>query len=121
MRFYCRVRDDARFASAASGDRGELRISQHAWNGSRGVYLANKVATLAKGGCKVSVIYGVGMGSTVRNILVRAKVAMSAGTHKGIRTHEKYLLLKGGYGDNPAAQIVWTGSHNWTPAQALSI
>ena len=91
-----------------------VNISQHAWNGPRGIYLAQKVAGLQQAGCVVKVIYGVGIGRTVKSVLAKAGVPMSAGTHKGIRTHEKILLVNGWYGDNPSSQIVWTGSHNWS-------
>lgn len=92
----------------------DLKISQHAWNGTRGRYLADKVIELKRQGCTVSVIYGVGMGSAIRSILQNAGIAMSAGHVKGVRTHQKTLLLSGIYDGDPAARIVWTGSHNWS-------
>lgn len=101
-------------AGAGSGGRTVLRLSQHAWNGDRGVYLAQKVAELETAGCNVRVIYGVGMGKVVLNTLKRAGVPMHKGRVKGVRTHQKLMFLSGWYGDNPAANIVWTGSHNWS-------
>ena len=94
--------------------RTSLRISQHAWNGSRGKYLARQVATLQRSGCDVAVIYGVGMGLAVKSILQGAGVPMSGGTVKGVRTHQKTLLVSGMYDGDPQARIVFTGSHNWT-------
>ena len=91
-----------------------LRISMHAWNGTRGRYLAQKVAALFQEGCRIRIALGVGTGSAVRDILTTAGVQLSTGTHARIRTHEKYLLLSGWYGDNTASRIVWTGSHNWS-------
>lgn len=91
-----------------------VSISQHAWNGARGIYLAKKVASLEQTGCEVKVIYGVGIGAQVKSILAKAKVGLSRGTHPGIRTHEKTLLVDGWYGDNPADKVIWTGSHNWS-------
>ncbi len=91
-----------------------LRISQHAWNGSRGRYLAHQVADLEAAGCDVAVIYGVGMGSAVKSILGGAGVPMSGGTVKGVRTHQKTLLVSGIYDGDPEARIVFTGSHNWS-------
>jgi len=91
-----------------------VRIAMHAWNGDRGVYLARKVAEMQQSGCRVYVVYGVGMGRQVKNILTNAGVAMRAGTHPGIRTHQKTLTVSGVYGDDTDARIVWTGSHNWT-------
>ncbi len=91
-----------------------LRISQHAWNGSRGKYLAWQVAGLAEAGCQVQVIYGVGMGRAVKTILGTHGVQLNGGTVKGVRTHEKTLLISGGYDGNPDAHLVFTGSHNWS-------
>lgn len=91
-----------------------VRISQHAWNGTRGTYLARKVVDLKSQGCVVQVIYGVGMGTTVRTMLARAGVGLSAGHHKGIRTHQKTLLVSGSFDGNPGADVVFTGSHNWS-------
>jgi phosphatidylserine/phosphatidylglycerophosphate/cardiolipin synthase-like enzyme len=91
-----------------------VRIAMHAWNGDRGIYLARKVAELRQQGCRVYVVYGVGMGTRVKNILAEAGVALSAGTRQGIRTHQKTLSVRGVYGDDTAASIVWTGSHNWS-------
>jgi hypothetical protein len=91
-----------------------LRISQHAWNGERGKYLARKVAELKTSGCDIGVIYGVGMGAAVKTILESAGIPMSKGKVKGVRTHQKTLLLSGIYDGDPDARIVWTGSHNWS-------
>src|SRR5512142_913140 len=61
-------------AAAGTGVDGKtlVRVSQHAWNGTRGIYLARKVADLEAQGCVVQVIQGVGVGTTVRNILAQA-------------------------------------------------
>ena len=91
-----------------------LRISQHAWNGERGKYLARKVAELKGAGCDIEVIYGVGMGASVKAILASAGIPMSKGRVKDVRTHQKTLLLSGVYDGDPNARIVWTGSHNWS-------
>lgn len=91
-----------------------LRISQHAWNGDRGRYLAVKVAELKNAGCDVKVLYGVGIGSVVKNILERNDVPMSNGRVKGKHTHQKTFFLSGVYEGNPAATHVWNGSHNWS-------
>ena len=96
------------------GGKTLVRISQHAWNGTRGIYLARKVAALRAQGCVVQVIYGVGVGTTVRSILTNAKVAMSKGRRPGIRTHQKSLQVSGNFDGNAGASMVLTGSHNWS-------
>ena len=103
-------------AAAGTGVNGNtlVRISQHAWNGSRGLYLADKVVALRKAGCVVQVIYGVGTGSAVKSVLTRGGVALSTIRHPKARTHQKTLLVSGVYDGDPAAQVVFTGSHNWS-------
>lgn len=91
-----------------------LRLSQHAWNGDRGIYLAQKVADLYREGCDVKVIFGVGLGRQVKGALTRAGVPMSSGSVKGVHTHQKVFFLSGVYDGDPAATHVWTGSHNWS-------
>jgi phosphatidylserine/phosphatidylglycerophosphate/cardiolipin synthase-like enzyme len=91
-----------------------LRISMHAWNGTRGRYLAEKVIELFQEGCHIRAALGIGTGSWVKSALVNAGVPVTTGTHKSIRTHEKYLLLSGVYAGNTGSRIVWTGSHNWS-------
>ena len=91
-----------------------VRLSQHAWNGNRGIYLAQRVAELRSQGCFVQVIYGVGVGTTVRSILTNAGVQMRANSKRGIRTHQKVLSVGGVYDGKPDAQVVFTGSSNWS-------
>jgi hypothetical protein len=91
-----------------------VRLSQHAWNGTRGIYLAQKVAELQAQGCLVQVIYGVGVGTTVKGLLTRAGVALRANTRPGIRTHQKVLTLSGVFNGKPDSTVVFTGSHNWS-------
>jgi phosphatidylserine/phosphatidylglycerophosphate/cardiolipin synthase-like enzyme len=103
-------------ASPGTGVGGEtlVRLSQHAWNGTRGIYLAKHVAALRAQGCVVQVIYGVGTGSTVKSILTKAGVQLSTIRHPKARTHQKTFMVSGNYEGNPAAQVVFTGSHNWS-------
>jgi len=95
-----------------------LRLSMHAWNGTRGRYLAERVAELKRAGCRVKVIMGEGSGPVVRDILANAGITPFFGTQKNERgrilTHQKVFSVEGRYGDNPDARIVWTGSHNWS-------
>ena len=90
-----------------------LRIAQHAWNGDRGRYLAEKVAALKNEGCDVRVLYGVGIGRVVKNTLARADVPVSGGRTKK-KTHQKLMFVSGMFEGNPASALVWNGSHNWS-------
>ena len=103
-------------AAPGTGVNGQtlVRLSQHAWNGNRGIYLARKVAELQSQGCVVQVVYGVGVGTTVRGILSKAGVQLRANTKPGIRTHQKILTVSGVYDGRPDAQVVFTGSSNWS-------
>ncbi len=91
-----------------------VRIAQHAWNGNRGIYLAQKVAALHREGCDVRAVLGVGTGRVVRNTLARAGVKTSSGKVKGVHTHQKMFSVSGVHEGNPASTIVWNGSHNWS-------
>ena len=91
-----------------------LRISMHAWNGSRGVLLARKVAGLSRARCDIRVLYGVGVGRRVVHILHRAGVPARSGAVHGTHTHQKLMVLSGRFARQREAEYVWTGSHNWT-------
>jgi phosphatidylserine/phosphatidylglycerophosphate/cardiolipin synthase-like enzyme len=89
-------------------------INAHAWNEERGKQLAWRVASLDKAGCRVRVFYGVGLGAAVRSILENNGVNLRKGTHPGVRTHQKVLVVEGGYDGDPSTVRAWTGSHNWS-------
>jgi phosphatidylserine/phosphatidylglycerophosphate/cardiolipin synthase-like enzyme len=91
-----------------------VRLSQHAWNGDRGIYLAQKVSELKRAGCDVKVIAGVGFGRVVKNTLIRNEVPISFGKVKGKDTHQKAFYVSGVFAGDPASARVWTGSHNWS-------
>ncbi|WP_167880341.1 phospholipase D-like domain-containing protein [Nocardioides guangzhouensis] len=95
--------------------RTRVLISAHAWYGPRGQAIANRVAALADNGCVVKVFHGDAFGSEIRKTLVGAGIPLATSTHRGIKTHQKLLIVRGAYGGNNNAQFVWTGSHNWSP------
>lgn len=92
----------------------KVRISQHAWFGDRGRYIAAKVAALSRAGCVVQVIPGISVGQGVRDTLKQAGVALATVRHRSARTHQKVLTISGGYAGSRTAQVVFTGSHNYT-------
>jgi phosphatidylserine/phosphatidylglycerophosphate/cardiolipin synthase-like enzyme len=109
-----KVRCEGTALTAGRDGRTVVRILMHAWNGRRGVMLAHQVARLERDGCDVKVLYGVGMGRQVAQILRAAGVPTRDSLHEGTRVHEKVMVLSGRYGRRTDAQYVWTGSHNWS-------
>lgn len=91
-----------------------LLIAAHAWNGERGKTVAHRVADLVRAGCQVRVFYGEGTGPAVRNIVSSPGAKLRNGTHKGVLTHEKLMIINGHYGTHLDAIRVLTGSHNWS-------
>ena len=99
-----------------TGRRTRILISAHAWYGPRGNNIANRIVTLAGQGCVVKVFYnGEAFGSEIHQKLEDAGVALATSRHKGVKTHQKLLVVRGGYGGNDDAALAWTGSHNWSP------
>ncbi len=108
--------------SSALG-RTQVHVSMFYWKGYRGDYLLNKLLNLAHSGCQVSIIYG----APSRAIAERLRNAAKAGVvdlydsrwdfnddgFNEIRTHAKYVLVKGTVGRDHSAYQVWTGSQNW--------
>jgi phosphatidylserine/phosphatidylglycerophosphate/cardiolipin synthase-like enzyme len=39
---------------------------------------------------------------------------MRKGQHPGIRTHQKVMIVSGGYDGEPSTVRAWTGSQNWS-------
>lgn len=91
-----------------------VRIALHAWNGDRGVRLAHRVADLQGSGCDLKVLYGVGVGPQIKNILRRAGVPATSSAVDGRLTHQKLMVVSGHFGAETHADYVWTGSHNWS-------
>lgn len=92
----------------------KVLIAAHAWNGERGKRVAREVAGLNRSGCRVKVFYGVGMGGAVNAILRDGGVTRRNGTHRGVHTHEKMMIVDGGFDGVPSTVRAWTGSHNWS-------
>jgi len=114
-------------APAGTGSAGHtvIRIIMYGWVGSRGLYLADKVADLDRAGCDVRVILSSG-GQQVVGHLQRGGVLVKSadleptttpnadnGETYLLFTHEKWMILDGGYADGDGA-YVWTGSENWS-------
>jgi hypothetical protein len=101
----------------------QIHVSMFYWKGYRGDYLLDKLLSLARSGCQVSVIYG----APSRAIAARLRSAAKAGVVRlydsrwdfnedgfnEIRTHAKYVLVRGTVGTDRSSFQVWTGSQNW--------
>ncbi len=103
-------------AGTGTGAHGHtvVRLAQHAWFGDRGRYVAQKVADLLRAGCVVRLIPGVSVGEGVQDTLRQAGAEIAQVRHPSARTHQKVLLVSGGFDGNPRAEVVFTGSHNYT-------
>jgi hypothetical protein len=102
------------------GNKTMIRISMYGWNGSRGRYLADKVAQLSRRGCNIRVIHSDGGGYVVRK-LRRNGVAVHTASYDrngngivDLYTHQKYMILSGRFGRGRPGWHVWTGSQNWS-------
>jgi phosphatidylserine/phosphatidylglycerophosphate/cardiolipin synthase-like enzyme len=116
-------------ATGGTGHNGHtvIRITMYGWNQDRGLYLADKVADLDRRGCDVRVLLSDGGGKVYRHlkaggVLVKsADLDLNGNPDDGFEdsgyelfTHEKFMLLSGGYGASTATWNVWTGSENWS-------
>jgi hypothetical protein len=100
-----------------------INISMFYWKGVRGDYLLDKVASLARDGCKVRVVYGAPsrrIAARMRDMARRHLISLwdsrwdyNDDGFNEVRTHAKYVLVKGRVGRDRRAYRVWTGSQNW--------
>jgi phosphatidylserine/phosphatidylglycerophosphate/cardiolipin synthase-like enzyme len=107
-------------AQGGTGVNGHtvIRIAMYGWTGTRGTYIADKVASLSRNGCDIRVLLGKG-GRVVAHTLQRAGVGVRSAdvdlNGDGILdhyTHEKWMALDGTF-QKQGTRAVWTGSENW--------
>ena len=91
-----------------------IRIGAYAWNGERGKKVAWKVARMEQAGCRTKVFAGTGIGGAVRSILLHHGVALRHSRVRTVTTHEKLMVVRGAFGQDPRTTRAWTGSHNWS-------
>lgn len=112
-------------ANGGTGTRGRtiVRVNMHAWNGTRGIYIAKKLRWLYGQGCLVEVMWGWG-GKAVRQAFRVPTKRGYVPTHSNgmdtdedgfidLYTHQKELLISGHYGKDRSKRIVVTGSSNY--------
>jgi phosphatidylserine/phosphatidylglycerophosphate/cardiolipin synthase-like enzyme len=98
----------------------------YGWVDSRGLYLAKRVADLARAGCDVRAVLSAPGGRVVRNLIAGGVRVKSADldldndedtgfdqTPYEVFTHQKYMTLSGTYRGTAGYQV-WTGSENWS-------
>ena len=81
------------------------------WKGARGNYITDKLFSLARNGCKVSIIYGApsrDMADRLREAARRDLVSVydsrwdfNDDGFNEVRTHCKYVLVRGSYKGKP--------------------
>ena len=104
---------------AGIAGRTMIRINMYGWNGTRGVYLAKKVADLSRRGCNIQVLESSAGGKVVRilannGVLIKTPDADRNENGKvDVFTHDKWMIL-GGRIRQQSGWHVWTGSQNWS-------
>jgi hypothetical protein len=105
--------------------RTQVHVAMFYWKGQRGNQITTKLLSLARHGCRVSIIYG----APSRQMADRLRAAARAGrvavydsrkwlnedTEVDVRTHSKYILVNGRYGSDKRSWQVMTSTANWTP------
>lgn len=101
----------------------KINISMFYWKGKRGNYIADKLLRMARAGCQISIIYG----APSRQIAERLRIAarnnlislydsrwdFNEDDWNEVRTHSKFVLVRGSYEGNNKKWVVMTGSPNW--------
>ncbi|GAA2125475.1 phospholipase D-like domain-containing protein [Nocardioides bigeumensis] len=119
------------YADPVTGEtkRTILRLSMHTMRGNRGDYIADKIRNMYAEGCDFKVQYGL-MGfytkgkigaPTPRGRIPLRSTGFDLDPDKEEDpleeveryTHQKYLVIRGSWMNNPATDIVFTGSSNW--------
>ena len=116
------LKDLNRIRCHGSLGRTRINISMFFWKGARGDYITSKLFSLARHGCRVSIIYGApsrDMADRLREAARRGLVDVydsrwdfNDDGFNEVRTHCKYVLVRGSYKGKPK-HVVMTGSPNW--------
>jgi hypothetical protein len=101
----------------------QLHISMFYWKGTRGNYIATKLLDMARAGCQIHIIYGAPsrqiaerLRTAARNNLIDLYDSRWDFNEDGwneVRTHSKFVLVRGSYEGNDKKWVVMTGSPNW--------
>lgn len=105
----------------------KIYVSMFFWAGTRGNYMLDRLLYMADQGCKVNVIVGAPSNQVLNRIVAASKSGRinafdsrwnwnaDSPTDEGpdVRTHGKYVLVKGTYAGKRKSYQVWTGTGNW--------
>jgi hypothetical protein len=115
---------------AANGRRTKIRIAVAGWFNGYGEEIARKVRSLWDRGCNIRIVttlLGRGVNRTLRNPAGRGPVPIHGlyQDRDADKVPERYLHMKsvsiqGVYGSDTSANLVWTGSPNWSARAARS-
>lgn len=102
--------------------RTRINIAMFFWASARGNYLLDRVLQLARQGCQVNTVIGapsleigkrLRAASRARLIKVWDSRKWTGNRQIKVRTHNKYVAIKGTYAGDRSAHLVMTGSQNW--------
>lgn len=89
--------------------RTNVRVAVQSWSGTRGQWLATRLAVLQKRGCDVVALLGPKVLAGVRKTLQRAGVPT-----RSARVGQNLLIIDGRYGDKARGHLVLAGGPGWT-------
>ena len=102
-----------RIQALPSGPGTTIAVSQFAWYGPRGLWLAHALADKKRAGATIVVVAGESVGAGVKNVLTSVHIPVYRGVYpNGKRIHTKLMLAS--YDDATGSHTsIWTGSDNW--------
>lgn len=114
-----------RGATGGTGVRGRtiVYVEMHAWFGDRGRAITRQLRGLYDRGCHIRILYSFMLkrthdelteGTGRRMLLRRVAFPQPYGVLADKYSHLKMYAVSGHIGKDRSAEVVWTGSNNWT-------
>lgn len=127
---FSKVKCQGATGAGSTGGRTKIRIAVAGWFNGYGEEIARKVRSLWDRGCDVRIVttlLGRGVNRTLRNPAGRGPIPIHSlyqdRDDDGVPErylHMKSVSIQGVYGGNTKANLVWTGSPNWSARAARS-
>lgn len=96
-------------------NRTQVWINMFAWGGPRGRRIARRVLELHGNGCRIAIIGGSSIGKRIGTWLERRNVRHRWHVEgKSDASHNKWVVIRGRYGNDRSAWVTIGGSRNWT-------